>query len=246
MKLKALGLCGIDESVDQLLLKLISNKYPFVEWGVLFRPDKMGSDRYPNMEWVSQLIQIKNDNMYLAAHLCGDYVNQVLEGDESFIKILESYQFKRIQVNATSINGVDTKNLSDKVPNLLKIIDLYPNINWIIQRNEETSPIWKYIETKLSVISTNISFLYDDSCGKGISKKISINFNSKVPFGYAGGINPNNIGKKLVELDDFTKDEEIIWIDMESGIRSNINGRDVFDINKAFKCILKAENYILK
>ena len=42
------------------------------------------------------------------------------------------------------------------------------------------------------------------------------------------------------------KDEEIIWIDMESGIRSNINGRDVFDINKAFKCILKAENYILK
>ena len=33
---------------------------------------------------------------------------------------------------------------------------------------------------------------------------------------------------------------------MESGIRSNINGKDAFDINKAFRCILKAEKYILK
>ena len=46
----------------------------------------------------------------------------------------------------------------------------------------------------------------------------------------------------LLELEEFTNDKEIIWIDMESGIRSNINRRDSFDINKAFKCILKAKN----
>ena len=39
--LRALGFCGVDDSVDPNLLGIISNSYPFVEFGVLFRPDKV-------------------------------------------------------------------------------------------------------------------------------------------------------------------------------------------------------------
>ena len=42
MKLRAVGLCGIDDSTDITHLQLLSENYPFAEWGVLFRPDKEG------------------------------------------------------------------------------------------------------------------------------------------------------------------------------------------------------------
>lgn len=41
MKLRKLGFCGADDSVSPRMLGLICNSYPFVEFGVLFRPDKV-------------------------------------------------------------------------------------------------------------------------------------------------------------------------------------------------------------
>lgn len=38
LNLRAMGFCGVDDSVDPSLLQLISSKYSWVEWGVLFRP----------------------------------------------------------------------------------------------------------------------------------------------------------------------------------------------------------------
>ena len=57
--LRALGLCGIDDSVDPELLALVSSSYPFVEWGVLFRPDLVGQPRYASPEWLQTLFQTK-------------------------------------------------------------------------------------------------------------------------------------------------------------------------------------------
>lgn len=41
MKLRKLGFCGADDSVSPRMLGLICQAYPFVEFGVLFRPDKV-------------------------------------------------------------------------------------------------------------------------------------------------------------------------------------------------------------
>jgi hypothetical protein len=41
MKLRKLGFCGVDDSVSPRMLGLICQSYPFVEFGVLFRPDKV-------------------------------------------------------------------------------------------------------------------------------------------------------------------------------------------------------------
>ena len=43
MKLRYLGLCGIDDSVNLDHIAMLSEKFPFVEWGILFRPDKEGN-----------------------------------------------------------------------------------------------------------------------------------------------------------------------------------------------------------
>ena len=38
LNLRAMGFCGVDDSVNPSLLQLISSKYSWVEWGALFRP----------------------------------------------------------------------------------------------------------------------------------------------------------------------------------------------------------------
>jgi len=40
-KLRYVGFCGADDSVHPNKMALISRSYPWVEWGVLFRPDKV-------------------------------------------------------------------------------------------------------------------------------------------------------------------------------------------------------------
>ncbi len=41
--LRKLGFCGVDDSVSPEALGMIFHSYPFVEFGVLFRPDKVRS-----------------------------------------------------------------------------------------------------------------------------------------------------------------------------------------------------------
>ena len=41
MILRKLGFCGADDSIPPRMLGLICNSYPFVEFGILFRPDKV-------------------------------------------------------------------------------------------------------------------------------------------------------------------------------------------------------------
>ena len=123
LQLRAFGLCGVDDSVDPELLGLISQRFPFIEWGVLFRPDKEGTPRYATMAWVKRFCALSKDSsdgsgaklsvaLKLAGHLCGSRAVQVLEGDAAFVKEIAGLGFGRVQINATSQNGVDTSDLA--------------------------------------------------------------------------------------------------------------------------------------
>ena len=41
--LRLMGFCGVDDSISAEHLQMISIHYPWVEWGILFRPDKEGT-----------------------------------------------------------------------------------------------------------------------------------------------------------------------------------------------------------
>jgi hypothetical protein len=49
---QALGFCGIDDSVPPEFAQMLSQRFPFIEWGMLFRPDLEGTPRYATMDWV--------------------------------------------------------------------------------------------------------------------------------------------------------------------------------------------------
>lgn len=254
-QLRALGFCGADDSVHPNMLAMISHSYPFVEFGVLFRPDKEGEPRYASSAWVERLKAVAaaseagtNMKMKLAAHFCESRVNQVLSGDDSFVATLVG-TFQRIQINATAVNGVDMSYLGDDkieatLQSVASLIHKHPEIEFILQKNDETKPLWSGLLQMDSdqtgptgALPPNVSMLVDESKGTGVM--------SSTPWpsppegymiGYAGGIGPSNIQKVLADVTE-AGSGKAIWIDMESKLRSVKNDKDVFDLDKCYEVI---------
>lgn len=258
-KLFAIGFCGADDSVHPHQLAIMSYTYPTVEFGVLFRPDKEGTPRYASPAWVDQLrvtVQhMKNASGHtikLAAHLCGSRVNDLLDDKNmDFLRYIQSVGFQRVQINATAVNGVDTSRLTESATSLWRIIQDFQQLEFIVQKNDETKPLWEPIEVLLSNHRniTNVSMLLDESKGTGLVSSISSWSQPSVLYrtGYAGGIGPNNVGDILKNIIDLITSSDCsetkrnlqqhFWIDMESSLRSIKNGNDIFDLDKCFQVV---------
>mmetsp|Transcript_3959 Transcript_3959/g.8741 ORF Transcript_3959/g.8741 Transcript_3959/m.8741 type:complete len:285 (+) Transcript_3959:248-1102(+) len=265
-KLEALGFCGADDSVNPRLLALIGQNYPLVEWGVLFRPDKEGTPRYASKEWVARLSQILKDNnslgttVRLAAHLCGSHVNDFLSSSsdassaaaiDGFLVQLYDWGFRRVQVNATAVNGVYTEKLGEgmTLQSFLRTVGAHPKLEFIVQKNDETEPLWSSL-MKNGQLPENIVFLHDES--KGTGKEVTGGWPTDPQFiatsrkvvGFAGGIKPSNV-KSVAESAlqaCVASSGNNFWIDMESGVRTMLlhpdgSKEDIFDLAKCYNCI---------
>lgn len=247
MKLRYLGLCGIDDSVKISHIELLADKFPFVEWGVLFRPDKEGEPRYASQFFIQEIVTLNMDRkdaglpaIRFAAHLCGSRCQEVLNGNSKYVQFLSSIGFQRVQVNATVINGVDRSNKDEWVSNLVKCMGEVNNIEWIIQANDETKDVLVTPLEELLTLPKNMVILFDASCGLGVTvKEFYLPNNKDIRCGYAGGIGPDNMMDILRKISHVVQKRDI-WIDMESSLRSIVNDADVFDLNKAIGCIHEA------
>eukprot|EP00980_Cylindrotheca_fusiformis_P006560 scaffold1384_cov116-Cylindrotheca_fusiformis.AAC.38 len=247
-KLRALGFCGADDSVNPNLLGIFSHLYPIVEFGVLFRPDRQGQPRYASPEWVEKLSLVAKASpgrMRLAAHLCGTRVNEVLEGNDEFLKKVGELGFQRVQINATAVNGVDTSRLGESVGMFSEIVSAHPDLEFILQKNSETKPLWDGLlkmDTEKAGsaghLPGNVTMLVDESKGTGVVASSWPQPPEEYEIGYAGGIGPRNIEKVLQDVLEAGKGREI-WIDMESSLRSTKEGNDVFDLEKCYDVIDK-------
>jgi hypothetical protein len=266
LRLRAVGFCGVDDSVHPHLLAMISAAFPLVEWGVLLRPDRQGQPRYASYAWLAHLSAVAaTARMKLAAHLCGTHVNELLRGERGIVEQVQAWGFQRIQINATAVNGVDTSVLSDdaSIRNVYSVILDFPDIEFILQNNEETQPLWQGLldlcshnlqsdtttTTTTSPLSvpTNLSMLVDESKGTGVMASSWPAPPSDYKIGYAGGIGPATIRSVLTDLQRVTLGQEV-WIDMESSLRSSMcrhvhndssdsQMEDVFDIQKCYAVI---------
>ena len=259
--LRAMGFCGVDDSVSQELLIMMSEKYPFVEWGILFRPDLEGMPRYASWKWTKDLCELKlqrarksdvgfTNSLRLAAHLCGSRCQDILDGDVTFVRELRGLGFLRVQINATKANNVlvDLKRLTALSQNLRASILAEPTIEWILQYNDETKCL---LDGFLSDPVPNMSILYDSSCGLGIQMKdFPVPDRADVLHGYAGGINPNNVKDILSRIENASGGKPV-WVDMESSLRMKVleesgNLKDCFSVEKCMACIKICEEFLKK
>lgn len=174
--------------------------------------------------------------MALAAHLCGERVNEILRGDDTFVQqVATAWGFQRIQINATAVNGVDTSDMASKVPLVAKVLQAFPNVEFILQKNEETAPLCQGL---LDIgLPRNVSMLVDESKGTGVAASHWPAPTDDYEIGYAGGIGPTNVRQVLNAIGQVVPPGRSIWIDMESSLRSIKNDRDIFDLDKCFAVI---------
>jgi phosphoribosylanthranilate isomerase len=174
-------------------------------------------------------------------------VNEVLRGDDEFVKTCAEWGFQRVQINATAINGVDTSLLAESIPSFLSVIQRHPELEFIIQRNLETQPLWQGLLDVSSsdddTLPSNLSMLVDESKGTGHFSGSSWPSPPKnYDIGYAGGIGPDNIHQVLKEVGIAGQGRDV-WIDMESSLRSFIydsnteDTKDIFDLGKCYQVI---------
>jgi len=244
-QLRCLGFCGADDSVEPSLLGAISAQHPWVEWGVLFRKDRAGLPRYASSAWLERLGEVNaKRTMRLAAHLCSCRVDELLRGETAFIAQLhDDVGFRRVQINATAANGCDVSLFASDaqaetcVTALRNACEALPHVEFIVQRNRETRPLW---ERLLNETPANMSMLFDDSMGLGVSTTswpAPPSTTSGLRFGYAGGLSPVNLAQQLA-LIETTAPGRSLWVDMESSLRTLLkDDSDIFDANKAMACV---------
>ncbi|NJL77371.1 MAG: hypothetical protein HC892_22405 [Saprospiraceae bacterium] len=80
---------GADDSISPAALIPLTEKYPFVEWGILVSRRNFGSNRFPSKNWLA-LLEKDHPEIKLSCHFCGDYVREILLGNYEPIKELSS------------------------------------------------------------------------------------------------------------------------------------------------------------
>jgi hypothetical protein len=211
MRINKITFTGADDNTNIDDLIQIQEKYPFLEFGILI--SSKSGNRYPSENWIENL---KDKNLNLALHVCGKHVRNILcDG----VLYLPYDWFHRYQLN---INFSATKT---DITHSIDLLKKYENKKFIIQYNSANKI---YINDLFKNKNDNVEILYDASGGRGSQiKTIEEPPYNGVYTGYAGGINVDNIETICKEIYNH-KNNSLVWIDMESGVRTN----DEFDLEK--------------
>lgn len=227
---------GIDCYTNRDNLCTLQDKYPFVEWGVLLSQNKAGKEnRYPSLDWIADL---KQYDLRLSGHLCGRWARNIAHGGAEFVTEHPNLVklFKRIQLNISNIlNDLDAPYVRNGI-----VAIKGPKVIVQLGRHNNWQPL-------LAPIIDSIDLLYDYSGGRGILPgdwpRPAMVYDGKEQLlgncGYAGGLRPDNI-ENQIELIQKVVEGQSIWIDAESGVRTD----DVFDLAKVANFLDAAQPYV--
>jgi hypothetical protein len=229
MNIYTVSITGADDNVKPEDLVDLSNKYPFVEWGLLLSSSREGSKRFPTREWLAK-VQGYSDYLRLAGHLCGRWVRELVQGGKCTIRDACPGiwpMFQRMQINFHG-NWEHCPEFLDAIHLMRKQIifqiDSFDNELFIKAR-----------KANLDVVP-----LFDISHGRGWTPETWPKPLTGVRCGFAGGLGSHNIEAELQKIKESASDAEI-WLDMESNVRDD---DDRFDLEKVERVLDVAEDYI--
>lgn len=226
MKIKFCSLTGADDATDIAALNALAADFPFVEMAILLMPERMGQKRFPTAAWIQKFTS-EYAGHHRAMHLCGDGLFNFMKDDPETLALMRGFQ--RIQLNLTFAdagNRIDPAALAAQARK-------YPLHEFIIQYGPQHKGVLPHFSDV-----RNHALLFDDSAGRGIAPD---HWPAPLPghfCGYAGGLNPENLDRHLDLMNDAAGDT-LVWIDMESGIRTD----DVFDVKKCRRVLEIAAEY---
>lgn len=234
MQLTRISFTGADDKVNPDELLKISLDFPLVEWAILFSQSKEGEQRYPTKEWRNRLYEA-TPNTFKAAHLCGTpMLSAFANADENLKGELTNFQRAQLNFNSKHVKPHVLEGLIKNVKeSTFKYKGEYP-IQIITQHNHSNQ------ETHELFRSDNHVVLFDASGGHGVALSDIPTPIKGIRCGYAGGLSPDNMYEILTNLQTHLG-ETPIWIDMESGVRTN----NEFDLGKVREVIQIVKDFQL-
>lgn len=189
-------------------MQLLSQQFPFVEWGLLLSQAKPGTPRYPSVQWMQEAAKIP---IRFSGHICDKWMREVCKGKWGIFDELPFWpMFKRFQINFS--HEVDRLDIGRFLIGLQEP-GLQVKQQIILQVEDVNHPV-VLAASKV----TNVAPMYDVSSGHGIlpqewPQQVSMN-----RCGFAGGLSPDNVAGVLEKLESVAPD--FAWIDVESKVRS--------------------------
>jgi len=234
--LTKVSITGVDDQTSISALKELTEEFPFVEWGVLYYPEREGQGRNPSHETRAMLYAKK---LPLALHLCGtNAFEDLLSGKWN----MEFAFAQRVQLN---INARKTIFTPAQVFRVYEEMQCYYGNQVILQRQWRTEhfiPI--ATDASLHPIgydARRYDILVDGSCGRGL-KPDQWQRPANIPLdtfvGYAGGIDADNAEMVIQSL--LGMEIGPFWIDMETGVRTD----DKLDLKKVRRVLETAAFHI--
>ncbi|KVP75456.1 hypothetical protein [Burkholderia ubonensis] len=219
-------LTGPDDRTDMARLIDLSQRFPLVEWALLYVPHNEGAPRNPTRPWREAFFQ--QVSSVSAVHLCGALAFEQLLKGELPVDILQA---QRLQLN---INARKPDFTEEQVLEVFaRALELGPDI--ILQYHPGTAALIERFAQKVPASDrSRVHVLMDASRGTGKAPATWVRPAAlhELYVGYAGGIGPENIESVLRDVSALGR---ACWVDMESGIRTD----NQFDAAKA-EAVLQA------
>lgn len=246
MKFDRVTITGADDGTEMNDLFALSQKYPFVEWGILASESQAGRPRYPGRHWMGNFQQgvLLRDYVKSSLHLCGAYVHQLLIGN-NIIPYRMDVGFQRIQLNfhAQKYNCDPFLMFRElkEISNIESSIEPHAR-QFIFQIDGSLGN--RFLEgvyqNNNAAVHVDAVPLFDISSGCGIlptewPKPIYRDHaGAHCYHGYAGGLGPDNLAEQIPLIADRAGDCRF-WIDMETKVRSDDD--TLFDLAKVERCL---------
>ena len=238
--LQLVTVTGADDSINPGDLCGIAEQYPYVEFGILLSDKyslKNGAGRFPSLMWLNHLVAVaRRSKLHLCGHICGRWTREALKGQfvdlDTVAPGLQSI-FQRFQLNTHA------------VPHTSDVAAVGANLVELSKRSQ--SCIFQLDGVNGETLAqslmghSNIAGLFDLSHGAGILPKTWPPPIPGIFCGYAGGLFPHNLSEQLVKIEALVGDTPI-WIDAETGVRTDDDRR--FDFKRVKTFLEKAKPWV--
>jgi hypothetical protein len=155
--------------------------------------------------------------------MCGRWVRDLCNAEAAdFLHEMSEFlpMFNRIQINwSPYFNDCDMARACWGI----RLLDFeFPNLELILQmgKNHDQDK-WGRLVKWLHAAMIPFSILQDGSGGKGLLPEKWERFQD-IFMGFAGGLTPENVVEQLGKIGEVVADNDLCWIDMESGAREEV------------------------
>jgi phosphoribosylanthranilate isomerase len=238
---------GADDSTNYHRLFELSEKYPFVEWGILLSKNSEGYPRFPRWNWIEGFLSEKPPYVKCSGHLCGTWVKDIISGGTMFLDAHPELakEFNRFQLNFHGQSHYP--HYVEKYLDSLKFLTGLENRQIIFQMDGVNKSAYHFARSNYGRQKGLYAVaLHDISGGSGILPE-----DWPLPMGdycgYAGGLSPDNLEEQLNLIEKRIRNLDgslyPIWIDAETHLRPSDNS--TFDLVLVERFLKTAKRYVL-